>query len=109
MKQIWKYPLEETDQQIILMPAGSKILHLAVQYEVACIWAEVYLEAPMEHRKFYFVGTGHPMPLEPTHLEYLGTVVMHEGRLVWHIYEAKKGMLRLPETEEDKEKRRRGL
>lgn len=91
MKQIWKYPLEDTDEQIILMPEGAKILYVGEQRRVICVWAEVEVEAPMEHRKFYLIGTGHPFP-HATLMVYLGTVVMSVGMLVWHVYEAIKNL-----------------
>jgi len=97
MKRIWKYPLAETDEQILLMPEGAKILHVGEQRGVICVWVEVDTDAEMEHRKFYIVGTGNKFPLY--HVKYLGTVIKEMGVFVWHVYEAVKEMEHILESD----------
>lgn len=88
MKTIWKYPLEDTWEQVMLMPEGAKIIHVGEQRGVICLWAEIDTKVPMEHRKFYTVGTGTQFPSYP--VDYLGTVIKEMGIFVWHVYEARK-------------------
>lgn len=71
--------------QAIEMPAGAQILHVGVQMEqIVCIWALVDENAPMEERSFAVVGTGHPVPENTAHV---GSVLMHGGAFVWHVFE----------------------
>lgn len=95
MKAIWKYPLDVTDKQVIQMPANAKVLSVADQAGVLTIWALVDVDAEKEARKFYVVGTGHP--LDFTGANFLGSV--QQGPFVWHVfvemtvYEAMRGLL----------------
>lgn len=41
MKKIYKYAIEITDDQDIVMPVGAKILTVQNQNGVPCIWAMV--------------------------------------------------------------------
>jgi len=86
-KTIWKFPLEAKDTQEILMPMGAKILTVATQGDIACIWAEVDPEATKEARGFYIVGTGFPLSWERGN--YIGTFQLLGGGLVFHVYEYK--------------------
>jgi hypothetical protein len=96
MKQgeIWKFPLRATDRQIVLMPEGAEILCAQMQGPVLCIWAfieedkkatEEDKKATMIHRTFDVVGTGHSM--DPANRTYIGTVQMHGGLLILHVFE----------------------
>ncbi len=85
MKTIWKYILPIQDTQTITMPRGSKPISVGAQWGSLCLWVEIdprepeNIEMPIEIR-----GTGHPLDGSEHH--FLGTVVMHEGALVWHVY-----------------------
>lgn len=82
---IHKYMLSPTDMQEVRMPKGAKILCVQTQRDVPCIWAEVDVHQPMETRVFTTIGTGHTFP--PGVLGYVGTYQIHNGRLVFHVYE----------------------
>ena len=81
---IWKYELEITDRQTILMPGGAKILAVGDQDGTLCLWAECDPGNLGLDRVIAIVGTGHPMPGmgRPVHI---GTVLMPP--FVWHVFE----------------------
>ena len=87
-KAIWKFGLEVVDLQDIEMPIGAEILSVQTQYNKVCIWAVCDPEAKKEKRVFMVKGTGHKF--DDSDLEYatfIGTTQMHEGQLIWHVYE----------------------
>ena len=83
MKRIYKYTLNIIDKQKIKMPYGSMILHVDMQNENLCLWAEVDTEAPQEEETFYVRGTGQPIPDDDAY--YVGSAV--GSVLVWHVYQ----------------------
>ena len=85
MRTIYKYPIEIEDFQILQVPQDFKILTTAVQNDKACIWAEVETDVPKIDLKIYVFGTGHKIPVE-INLNYIGSVLMFDGRGVFHVY-----------------------
>lgn len=90
MRTIWKETLPvnvltASFTTVIHMPGGSKFIHLAEQHGVITLWFEVYDTFPLVDRKFQIFGTG-TGPIG-SHLECRGTVLMHDGSLVLHVYE----------------------
>ena len=83
MKTIWKYELDIATEQSINIPCPAKLLKVAEQNKVLCVWMEVDTTNKKELQKFYIRGTGEPF----TEYEnrYCGSVVMSYG-LVWHVY-----------------------
>ena len=87
-KSIWKYTLDVTDEQSVVLPSGSRLLTVQVQNEIPTIWAEVDTEAlDRERYTLRTYGTGHWVDDDPG--VYLGTYQLMEGRLVFHVYHAK--------------------
>lgn len=84
-KTIWKYDLEVTDVQKVLMPIDAMPLHVAVQGNDSTIqlWALVDPTEDMEDRFFAIVGTGNPAP-DDDQGEWVGSV--QQGRFVWHVF-----------------------
>lgn len=85
-KRIYKYSLNTTDYQTILMPKDAKILCVMNQKDNIVLYAEVEqnIEEPYH---FEIFGTGHPMKEGMgTHREYIGTVQLYGGDLVFHVY-----------------------
>lgn len=82
--EIWKFPLRVVPHQAINAPK-AKFLHVAVQCGQPCIWAEVIPETEAEITDIFIYGTGQPL-LEQDRGNYLGTFMMGDGRLVWHVY-----------------------
>lgn len=85
MRTVYKQVLQIEDKQIIEVPAGAKLLHVGLQNGQACIWYECETENVRESRTIYCFGTGHQMPA--LDLNYIGTVIMLNGALVFHFYE----------------------
>ena len=92
MKTVWKYSLPIEDCSELRMQKGAQILCVGFQgipdLGVATaiqIWARVDTDAIQEKRKFRVYGTGHPMPDYPG--EYIGTVQLAHGALVFHVFD----------------------
>lgn len=85
MKTIFKYPLLEASQTV-LMPKGAQVLCVQMQGGNPCIWALVDDRVAGGLRTFRFYGTGHNMPPNPG--EYIGTV--QGSGLVFHLFESTK-------------------
>ena len=87
MRTIWKYELLQFNKNeygsfSISMPIGSKVLCVAMQGDIPCIWAEVDDEVDMIDRNFTIVVTGNSIS------NYLGTYIgtYQRGPFVWHLY-----------------------
>jgi hypothetical protein len=81
--RIFKYPLEVTYKQTILMPEGAKILSFQAQDNRPCLWAMVDPNAFPRERIFFIYGTGHDV--YETNLTFIGTTQL--GMFVWHLFE----------------------
>jgi len=94
---VYRYPLKLEDEQVIEMPAGAEILHVARRenhrvmlgvagvHDAIELWARVDPDQPVQPRHIRVAGTGHL--LGDDELVHLGTVQTAEGRLVFHIFE----------------------
>lgn len=81
---IYKYKLFPGCLQTFRLPAGAMVCTFAAQGNDLCIWVQVN---PMKRtilRAFEVVPTG---GMVPTDGEYVGTALMSDGALVWHLYE----------------------
>lgn len=86
-KQIWKYTLGRA-QESIEMPADAEILSAHSQNDLICIWALVNPDAEKEHRYFEVFKTGHAVPCDMgVSREFIGTVLLQNDALVFHIFE----------------------
>ena len=89
MKTIYKFEFELADAATVTMPVGAKILTVQVQRGVPCLWAAVDLVGDMEQRIICTYGTGQSIEsLEER--KYIGTYQLHEGSLVFHVFEKLK-------------------
>lgn len=89
MRTIHRYELPITDRPVIEMPIDARILPAPPSErldERIEIWAEVSDDADVVRRVFRVVGTGNPLPEDCG--QFIGTVITHQGRYVWHVYEA---------------------
>lgn len=92
---IYKYGLED-EVCTVQMPEGAKVLSAHAQNGSVCIWALVDPSKPIVLRTFKVIGTGWKIE-EPefgspmTQLEFIGTVLLESGRLVFHVFEEKHG------------------
>ena len=83
--RIWKWPLEVTDMQTLIMPAGAKLLDVQMQGGQCCIWALCDEYAPKEARHLAIYGTGNQIPDDAG--EYVATFQRFGGELVFHVFE----------------------
>lgn len=88
-KTVWKFKLDVDDEIEIVMPKGSKVLHVDTQFGVPMLWALCDPKADQEVRSFRIAGTGHPLPEDD--LVHLGTFLIYSGRLVFHLFEKSAG------------------
>jgi hypothetical protein len=85
VKQIWKFPLPLEAHQVVYMPLGSKILSVGEAMSKAFMWAEVFPANGVEGRCISMYGTGLQIPDIPG--EFIGTLLMHNGSIEFHVYE----------------------
>ena len=84
--KIFKYQLEITDEQTVLMPIGANILSLQLQNGIPCVWALVDEISGDEERTFFTYGTGNPIdPFSKSERKFLGTYQLNNG-LVFHVF-----------------------
>lgn len=84
-ERIFKYPLEVTDEQVVVMPAGAVILCVQLQGPTPCLWAIVNPDAPKTKRRIDTYGTGKTLAEAPGY--YIGTYQLHGGGLVFHVFD----------------------
>ena len=82
--RVWKFAIGDPESPISL-PRGAEILSVAVQRGVVCLWALVDPEQPREDRHLVVAGTGQDVPDERG--RFLGTVLLADGDLVFHIWD----------------------
>ena len=82
---IWKYSLEATDRQNVMMPEGAQILTAQMQGETLCLWAIVNPEATKQLRYIEVIDTGHS--IDDASRRYIATVRMEGGSLIFHVFE----------------------
>ena len=83
---IYKYPLNITDEQTVLMPKEATILCVQMQHGIPCLWAEVDLEQEGDRRTIYTFGMGNPISIPAVERDYVGTYQMSNGGLIWHVF-----------------------
>lgn len=84
MKQIFKYSITNAEQFVKLR---GKLISVLNQRNVPVIYA--YHDANEPERTYHVrvFGTGFPIPDEIVRdYQFLGTVPMYDGDLIWHIY-----------------------
>lgn len=86
MHTIWKFEIEVIDAQIIEMPQGAIILCVQTQEGRPVLWARVNPDNPKVGRKIITHGTGHLV--QETTGDHIGTYQLHDGALVFHVFEA---------------------
>lgn len=84
MNTVYKYGFDITDDFELELPKGARILHVDVQNGYPYIWALVDPDAPKEKKKFHLAGTGHP--INEKIKNHIGTFLLHEGALVFHLF-----------------------
>lgn len=85
--EVWKFILPVIDRPLVEMPVGAKVLIAAAQRLDLCVWAIVDPDENRETRAFCVRGTGHAMTGEEG--AYVGSAMFDQGRMVFHVFEAK--------------------
>ncbi len=92
---IWKYSIPLTEKAglfgdcfTIEMPKGAQVISLATQGEASLVmWAIVEKSRDLEERHFLLCGTGRLMMKHPSMLEFVGTTMLHNGYMTFHVFE----------------------
>lgn len=84
-KVIWKFPLSFAHTQIIEMPLGAKIIHVANQFEFPTMWVIVDPSAPKVKRRFGVIATG--ALFDDSSVRYVGSFTIQGGMFVGHVVE----------------------
>jgi hypothetical protein len=92
MRSIYKYDIVEAKDGIIEGPI-TKLLHVGAQHNSIKVWAEVDTNAPIRKFQILPLGTGWNLDtgradkqcVLDTHT-YMGTVMLANGNLVFHVY-----------------------
>jgi len=82
MRTIYKYTLDFSENNIIAMPKGARLIYFDIQDCVPCVWADVTTTNPVLPRTLAIHGTGHPIDPLSCHI---GSV--KDGHFVWHLYD----------------------
>lgn len=92
---IWKFPLHLSGWGLapavrhdVKMPTVSVVLALQVQHDVPTLWAMVDPKTSVVTKTFEWVGTGQEVPYGG---KYVGTIQLHGGEFVFHLYEVGAG------------------
>lgn len=85
MITIHKFELYPATVQSMMMPIGAEILSVQVQHEHPYLWAKVDTDVDRATRRFAVIGTGHEIPEGV--IEYIGTIQLEGGSLVFHVFE----------------------
>ena len=87
MLTIYKYVLEEKSIQMLELPFSAKILSVESQDEDIVLYAMVDTE---ETRKWMYeirvCGTGFALSKDFIHFNFLGTVKLSQGKLMFHVF-----------------------
>lgn len=110
MRSIYKYDIVEAKDGIIEGPI-TKLLHVGVQHNSIKVWAEVDTNAPIRKFQILPLGTGWNLDtvradkqcVLDTHT-YMGTVMLANGNLVFHVYGAEILPTSVKKPEPPKEK-----
>ena len=82
---VWKWTLTARDLTTIRVPKGGKLLSVHEQRGQICLWALVDPQKETEERTIRIAGTGHI--LANGKFQYLGSVHLDAGQLVFHVFE----------------------
>ena len=85
MRQILKYTLEMMDSQIITIKSGE-IISVENQNEKIVIYVKTDNSTNEFNTEFLIYGTGHELADDIDECDFLGTVKLSNGELMFHIF-----------------------
>ncbi|MHB8772989.1 MAG: DUF7352 domain-containing protein [Syntrophales bacterium] len=85
--RIWKFSLDITDEQTVMIPRGAKLLDIQVQDAAPRLWALCEPTAPREPRRIAIYGTDELIIGDPG--EYIATFLLSRGEKVFHAFETR--------------------
>jgi len=80
---VWKFTLNVADETTLRIPEGSELLLVGTQAGNIALWFRVNPEARVEEVTYQVRGTGHDCRRCGRHL---GSVLLHGGALVFHVF-----------------------
>lgn len=90
MRTVYRYDLQEIDQQVIAMPKGAQLLLIERQTRLPLamsLWALVDPDEEIVNRKIFWRGTGTTVPGDVTyHIPYINSYQEQNG-FVWHFFD----------------------
>lgn len=86
MRTIHKFVLAITDEQFVPIKGFVRMLSVLNQREQVVLYAEVDPDGPNVNVSVQIFGTGHSLTVRRTTAEFIGSVSMAGGDLVWHVY-----------------------
>lgn len=89
MKTIHKFPLAIVDRQTIITHSGAEVLSVQVQKTIPSLWMLVDTEMPKEQMTIRIHGTGHEVFDYQNIEKFIGTIQLHKGSLVLHVFKEK--------------------
>lgn len=84
--KVYKYPLSTHEENDIVLPVGSTVLHVHNQENVPCLWVQISEAEKTECRTFCCFVTG----VDFDGGRYHGTCHLFEGKFVVHVFEVIK-------------------
>ena len=88
MYTVLKYPLEQISKQELTLPVNAKVFAVMEQYGKVILYALVDSSAKdKEVYTIYMYGTGDLVKAKWN--DYIGTVMLHSGALVLHVFVTK--------------------
>jgi len=85
MKRIFKYPLEVEDHQILEIPS-NRLLSVQEQNGEVVVYAMVDTVKPPIKYEFAINGTGNPVNFDADNFNFLGTVKLYNGSIMFHVF-----------------------
>jgi hypothetical protein len=82
-RTIWKKQLPNKGQNIVYVPEGYEILHVAEQNDNVCMWYCCEPGNPLVECKVFVI---HTADLIPDNGRYIGTAISKSGNLVHHAF-----------------------
>lgn len=94
MRTVYKYTLTPSTIHT-MMPKDAKIISAKLQHDKAVVWAVVDTDKPNEQRTLVVIPTGEPIPEFVRIVDFIDTVSINDGALIFHIFEVESNESKL--------------